>query len=700
MGLYEDFSDFRKQYLEDNKNDAIIDGSLPGDFFFQNEVNRLSGMGEFVDPYFVSVQKKCRNNKTMSFDAYAFDDVDKSVILIANDFDGFGDSILTKADIEIIKTRMLNFLQEAYDEKLKTYFDMTDDMLPIGNSIGVRMHKTYVDYENDNSIDKIKLYIVTNRILSERVKTLDCEDFLEKKVELNIWSISRLYDYLNSGKSKEPIVIKTQKYGYDGIPCIKAEMSGNEDYEAYLAIIPGELLHKIYYDKGSRLLEGNIRAFLSNRGKVNKGIRATIKDEPTKFFTYNNGIACTASRIEFTEDKKKIEEIEDLQIINGGQTTASLTSAVLKDKRSLEGIFVPMKLTIVKDTDEYNNVIANIAKYANSQNKVKDSDLFSNHPFHRLFEDLSKKYSVAAHDGQLFDTYWYYERSRGRYEQEQFRFSKKSEADAFASKYPKNQLLKKEELAKYYTAASLLRPDIVCKGSEKCMSAFAEKIDKRYEEKPESFGKTFFIRAICCAILFRETDKIVKDASWYNVGGYKLNIVPYTVSKLVASIPKGYSLDYDLIWRKQALYPELRNQINLIAQITNRFIQQSNGIIVTEYCKKEETWNKYKEMNFELEQSFLKSLSNIDDYIYSEKSDIKEKKLENDINILNEIFKFGSSYWCRLIEEGSKRNILTPTEIDLLSIPANKSKTKVPSDKQAKFIWATRDKLADAGVEV
>lgn len=49
-----------------------------------------------------------------------------------------------------------------------------------------------------------------------------------------------------------------------------------------------------------------------------------------------------------------------------------------------------MKLTVVKNED-YDTMIQNISKYANSQNKVKDSDLFSNHPFHRTFETLSKK---------------------------------------------------------------------------------------------------------------------------------------------------------------------------------------------------------------------------------------------------------------------------------------------------------------------
>src|SRR5690606_10761122 len=142
-----------------------------------------------------------------------------------------------------------------------------------------------------------------------------------------------------------------------------------EDYDAYLSIIPGKLLSDIYWEYGSRLLEGNVRAFLSIKGKVNKAIRKTIKDEPGKFFTYNNGIACTAKKIILSKDNKKITNIADLQIINGGQTTASLTTAWSKDKVSLDNIFVPMKITVIK-SDEYDEMIQNISKFANSQNKV------------------------------------------------------------------------------------------------------------------------------------------------------------------------------------------------------------------------------------------------------------------------------------------------------------------------------------------
>ena len=694
------FEEYKQEYLDDVRINAQIDGTMPDEYFFSDALDKLSAMGELVDPRIKPTQKRCRNNKIMSFDAFGFDESDKSVVLISNDFKDVADATLIRTEIDTIKIRMLNFLQEAYDDRLSDYFDVTDEMLPIGRNIGKRMRVDYVDLENDDSIDKIKLFIVTNKTLSEKVTSFRSDDFLGKKVELNVWSIRRFYDLYQSGRDREPIVINTEKYGLAGIPCIKAEMSGNLDYDAYLAIVPGSFLHKIYYDHGSRLLEGNVRAFLSNRGKINKGIRETIRKEPTKFFTYNNGIACTAAQINLSKDGRFITSMEDLQIINGGQTTASLTSAVLKDKLPLDNIFVPMKLTVIKN-DDYDTMIQNISKFANSQNKVKDSDLFSNHPFHRTFEALSKKIQAPVHGDNVNNTFWYYERSRGKYEQEQFKFTKKSEKDAFVKKYPKNQVIKKEELSKYFTCAELLRPDIVSKGSEKCMAFFAEYIDGKYQSTPEYFNEEFYKMAICFVILFRATDRIVNKASWYNVGGYKLNIVPYTISKLIASIPEGYSLDYDLIWKKQQLYPSLNAQIEKIARLTNEFIQRSNGIIVTEYCKKEETWKKYRNYPIQLDTKFVEDLVS-KELIYSKiRSEIKEEKLKKEINCLVEIYNLGGPYWQNLLDEGLKRHIVSPMEMDLLKLAIDYANNKkVPSDKQAKLIWKIRDKLDNAGVLV
>ena len=186
------------------------------------------------------------------------------------------------------------------------------------------------------------------------------------------------------------------------------------------------------------------------------------------------------------------------------------------------------------------------------------------------------------------------------------------------------------------------------------------------------------------------------------MGGYKLNIVPYTISKLISQIPQGYCLDYELIWRKQELYPTLNYEIERLAKITNEFIQQSNGVIVTEYCKKEETWKKYRDLPYNFSREFIDSLINKEIIESKTRAETKDNKLTAELNIEKEIVVLGGPYWRGLIEEGLKRRLLSPMEIELLKIAASIDTLtpKIASPKQAKLIWKIREKLENAGVLV
>lgn len=701
MSASQTYEEYQKEYLEEVHINAQIDGTTYDDFFFNDSLSKLVNMGEFIDPQILYINKKGKNGRIMSFDAMTYDVSDRSLVLISNDFKDSTEEVLIKTELEKIFQRMLNFVDEAYNNQLEKYFDKFDEVVRIGNDISKRLHIDYVDLKDDQSIDKIKLYVVSNRNLSEKLHSFPDTFFMGKKVEFKIWTLFRFYELFMSGREREPIVINCPKYGVKGIPCIKAEMTDNLDYDAYLAIVPGTFLNDIYYEHGSRLLEGNVRSFLSARGKINSEIRKTILNTPTKFFTYNNGIACTASNVVLSADGHEIVQMDDLQIINGGQTTASLASASLKDHADLHNIFVPMKLTVVKN-DDYDEMISNISKYSNKQNGVTDADFFSNNPFHRIFEALSKKVQAPAKSGEIDTTYWYYERSRGKFEQEQFKMLKKSEKDYFLHRHPKKQVIKKEELAKYYTCAELLRPDISSKGTQAVMKHFAKFINEKYSKNKEMFNEEFFKLCIGYTILFRETDRIVNQSDWYIAGGAKSGIVSYSISKLVLSLPSGTSINYDKIWKNQELYPSLRRQIEDIARIADRFILDSHGAITTEYCKKEETWENFKKIKIELNNDFIEDLIDKDIIENKINSETKNQKLSTAVNIESQIINYGGPYWRRLIDEGNKRKILSPKEIDLLSIPASidTMRPRVPSEAQAKLIWKIRKKLEDAGVLV
>lgn len=702
-------NDFTSEFIEEIRNESFIQNDTPSNIFLEKMSNTLQDMEYLFNPTTLQFVKQGSSNRIMKFDMYAFDEIDKSFVLVTNDYiDDLDLMTLNQTDINNLSQRMLNFLTEVKNDTIFKYVDPSHDAYKLALDLKTRLNIDYNSNDNDLSIERFKLFVVTNKKISKKVSNTKLEDFYNRQVELNVWDIERIFDVINSGKDKEPVIINIPKInnGY-GLTYLKADFGENADYEAYLTILPGKLLSDIYWEHGSRLLEGNVRAFLSAKGKVNSGIRRTIKTEPKKFFTYNNGIACTAKDVTFSEDNRHIIRIEDIQIINGGQTTASLTSAWKKDGSTLENIYVPMKLTVI-NSDDYDDIIQNISKYANSQNKVTDADLFSNHPFHRLFETFSQKHPAPPKSGENHNTFWYYERSRGKYQQLQFKISKKSEQEAYLKKYPKSQVIQKEDLAKFLMTGIYLRPDLVSKGRAKNMTEFAKEIDKQWKKDQCIFNEKYFKDAICYAIIYKYIDRHVANSNWYQKGGVKLNIVPYTLSKIISSLPQNKMIDLNRIWKEQTVYKSFENEIDAIARLADEFINDSKGVIPTEYAKREDTWMKFKQIDYNPSRDFIDDLINqslVHEQVIAAKKDERQSK---NISIELEIYHLAQTedknYWDRLLNEGIKRGVLTFQEQDILKNYicelANESPRRFPSAAQYRIAWNVRKKLEEVGVLV
>jgi hypothetical protein len=710
--------EFSKEFVESIRSDSFAYKDTPSNVFLDEMIRRLEEITVLFNSTKLQFFKSTKQNGTLKFDAFSIDEVDKTLILIANEFvdDINPKGVFNEQNIRSTAKHMSTFLKEVLNGSISQYIDPSmTELLNFCNDLKRRLELDYVKTQNDDSLEKIKFVILTNKKLTNRQIKIKETELGEREIEIDVWDIERIFDLISSGKDREPLIVDFSNYGNsEGIPFIKVDFENNPYYDAFLCIIPGKTLSDIYYNHGSRLLEGNVRTFLSARGKINKSIRETIKSEPNKFFAYNNGISCTAKVVEFSKDKSFITKIEDLQIINGGQTTASLTSAEKKDKAKLDLIYVPMKLTLIKGdkvleegTNPYEEMVQKIAQYANSQNKIKDSDFFSNHPFHREMEKLSKIVIVAPKAGEFHNTFYFYERSRGSYEQLQFKFTNQSQRDGFQKKFPKTQVIKKEELAKYLMAGLYLQPEFVSKGSEKNMISFSEKIEE-FWKNPANVNELYFKRAVAYSILYKKVDDIVAHASWYFVGGPKLNVVPYTISKFIHSIPTGFSLDLNKIWENQALSSELIEELNKLAKETLAFIIDSKGILVTEYAKKTDTWNKYKDVKFQLSKNIADDL--ISDTLFNQntKSQAKAfnavKEVEFEIEVMNLAKKDNGQYWQNLVKEGKKRKIISLKEEDIIlkyvSELGSSNPKKYPSTAQMKVAWEYRKRLEENGALV
>ncbi|MEC8568030.1 MAG: AIPR family protein, partial [Pseudomonadota bacterium] len=364
-----------------------------------------------------------------------------------------------------------------------------------------------------------------------------------KSISLSVWDLKRLKQFVEQGQARADLVINFADDFGGSVPVLRAS-TGSDTLESYLAVIPGWQLANIYEKWGPRLLEANVRSFLQARGKVNKGIRDTIRDEPHMFFAYNNGLSATADSIELekTEHGFVLSNATNLQIVNGGQTTASLHAARKLFEQQLENVYVQMKLTIVPNllTEQ---VVPRISEYANSQNKVNAADFFSNHPFHVKVEELSRKLLAPAGELGYRETKWFYERARGQYADERARRTI-AERKKFDAEFPKNQFFTKTDLAKIENTFSCL-PHIVSLGAQKNFTEFAKNIGKTWGSNGDSFDELWFKRLIARIILFRAMEKLVSNADWYQ-GGYRANIVTFGLAKVVYDLNRlDKVIDFD-----------------------------------------------------------------------------------------------------------------------------------------------------------
>lgn len=699
-----DIEEYRRQFIDEIRNNASLEGSDPESHFIERVLTELEELGELNDPIPMSVEIRNARRQILAFDGYSYDEADGALVLIKSEFANQRDSAptLTNSRIDELLLYMQRFIEESVNGNIRNFCDDSDPAVNIANEFKKKIGKGMTATE----ILRFKFIIISNYTLSKQVKNLSQPDFLDRPVELNVWTLERFFQTFVSNSS-EVLEIETRDFDCDGIPCLKADLGDQSNYDAYLGIVPGKFLADIYLKYGSKLLQGNVRAFLSFRGNVNKGIRSTIMKEPENFFTYNNGIAIVARAVRFSPDKTKIVFFRDLQIINGGQTTASLASAIIKKEapKGMDTLYVPMKLTVLNVEDDmseeqvqkYNELTKTISECANSQNAVKPADFFSNHPFHVKMEQLSHRVMAPPVGGNPYQTVWFYERSRGKWEQEQMKLTA-HQRDLFKEKNPKNQLITKEKLAKCYNAI-LMHPDQVCKSSADNFKIFAPYIDGIFDNDRDSINEEFFKKCVCSIIIFDSLDKLISKEDWYPKGGNKAQITPYTIAKLITLLPKGSDLDWVQIWNKQTLYPSLAAELLRLAYFTHRYLEKkAAGGLVRSLSRLAGTWTDFKSVDFNLSEQFKRSLISKEETRQIEQAARRAHKFNSKIDASVEIFKLGPDYWMSVYNALTREELLSYGDCDFIrGVASYIGRGQLPSAAQCKRLLKIVEKAEDKG---
>lgn len=512
--------EFRKEMHENLAVHAAANEEFRHSAFVENCLKLLEDADEVnnvVTCYYRGTGSKNRNS---GVDAYSMDEADGSIRLFIADFGGQSEiGTLTQTDAKAWFSHLQTFCEDAVGGKLIREIEESAPASALAN----------LTYQNRTAIVRFRLYLVTDSLISTRIRDLPETIISGIPTDLHIWDVSRFFRVFESKTGRDDLEVDFSAFLPNGLVCIAASGDSTQS-RSYLSVIPGDVLATIYETYGSRLLEGNVRSFLTARGKVNKAIRNTLLQKPEMFFAFNNGIACTATSVELVSSKQVIHILKaaDLQIVNRAQTTASLATARSGDRASLKSVFVQMKLPVVTP-ERAGEVIPEISRCANSQNKVSEADFFSNHEFYRRIEQISRRLWAPAAVGAQYETHWFYERARGQYVNEHGRLTS-GERKKFVLLNPRYQVITKTDLAKLENTWRQL-PHVVSQGAQKNFLSFSAFAAEEWNRRSDQFNDDYFKRLVGKALLFRKTEKIVSEQPWYQ-GGYRANIITYALSKL------------------------------------------------------------------------------------------------------------------------------------------------------------------------
>lgn len=656
--LVEFYATFREEVL--CASDTETSGWTTEDFLTNVMMEYLEEAGEVTEPIICPFR-----GYGLQMNAYAISEDCESVDIFVSIYsDAERPRSVSQTDVDAAIKRAIQLYHKAIND-LYASFQKDNDTY----EFAITLH------QNKDSIKHVRICALTNGL----VKPIALKNIIigNAEVSFSLWDIDRLYRCATSGKMRETIEIDFEERFKMTIPCI--ENSTSNKYSVYLAIINGGLLATLYDEFRDRLLEKNVRSFLQVKGGVNKGIRDTLRDEPDMFLAYNNGISVTAESVEIVRDeneKPSIKRIRDMQIVNGGQTTASIFNAKNDRKifADLSQVFVQMKISVIHSEEDIDEIVPRISTFANTQNKIQIADFSANDPFHRRIEELSRTIWAPAQGG-MKPRNWFYERARGQYADMLTRESTSKRKEEYKETHP---LFTKTDLAKYENTWDQL-PWQVSEGAQKNFHKFMIRLNERKGFVPD---EVYYKNLIAKAIMFRQTEKLVQKQQY---GGYRANIVTYTLAFL--SFKTAQRIDLDRIWKEQSITPSMESEIIVISRFVQRLIvNPPGGANIGEWCKKEKCWQAIREYDYVISDVLQSELLSVARPAVGNQPATKsiESLTEEELALIDETAAIPAKTWFALSRWAKETKNFQPWQRSLLfSVGTLVGRGQKPSIKQA-----------------
>lgn len=433
--------------------------------------------------------------------------------------------------------------------------------------------------------DSLRMVLITDF----RVKA----EYVPQSVELQKNGVSVRCDYMDythvMNATAQPPEMDFTSRTEGGIGYLPVRTNDNVDFfDAYLLVIPGADLAECYDKYKDRVLEKNVRGYL-RATKTNKKIRNTITKEPDMFFLFNNGLTLTANEI--VEENGKIKKLKGVQIVNGGQTTATIHESWSKDKESIAHVYIQAKLTIVPASFA-DGLVKDISICSNTQNAVTDVDLRRSDVIQRALERYSRMTPTPN------KTYWYYERVKKQRLNARTLLKGKRNQDFFDDTYPSKQSVNAEKLATAVMAFEG-KPWLVSQGTTKVLNlseGFSAVMNKLLQDNPDyaSARPELFKDCVAKFILYEKyltprVQKLVKSRYEGHTEASRM-MLAYAVNTYVLRLAEtGKSIDFAYIWNRQKPSEELMQSILSFAE---KVIEISHDHPRT-WFRSKENWNKY-----------------------------------------------------------------------------------------------------------
>jgi hypothetical protein len=633
----------------------------------------------------------------MEFAGYSYDEERKVLTIIGNQFfAGDTPTTLTKDMYERKFKKLKCFFEGAVDKQHPLYKDMapSDEAVESGRYL--------FELFSEGKIQRLVFLIITNGVLTRNTKEIIHETIKDLRADFQIFDLKNIYRISTQENSLQEIEVSIDDYTQNGLSYLPASLETN-DYASYLVVMPGDVLAKIYDQYGQKLLEQNVRTFLQLKGNTNKKMKITIKEEPDRFFAYNNGLTCTASSIEIDErgGALKLVRLNGLQIVNGGQTTSVIYKS-FKEKENISKVFVQMKLSVVQKEDEYADFVSKVARYANSQNPVKESDFFSNSPFHKTFKELSERIWAPMTGGQQIRSKWYYERTRGQYLNDKAKATRDGKEKEFLLQYPKAQMVDKLLLAKTEMIFNNY-PHLSTKTNQ-AFPKFAKQIEDKLEKDDLSINEAYFKEAVAKIILTQATDKLIADSDW---GKSRRSVRAYIKAYTLAILDKyvkeqGAFINYADIWDRQDISNYMRQAVVICLQVIRTYIEsQADETDLRERLGREYTWAEIQKIRFEIPKNVLEHMTSTKEAVkYEIKTAKKQQTEDKGIERQSAVVMLPPETWRRLMEFYQQyKTECTPTEYDILQKMFHK-RLLPPSEKQAQVLYNMYEKAQKMGLKL